>query len=63
MQKHTDILKRIEYERRLGARIIAKLQGMLQTRSKAVLKTPEGFNPQFEDLICHAGGQLPHHRK
>lgn len=56
MQKHTDILKRIEYERRLGPRIIAKLQGMLQTRAKAALKTPEGFNLQFEDLIRNAGG-------
>ncbi len=27
---------------------------MLQTRAKTALKTPEGFNLQFEDLICNA---------
>ncbi len=43
-----------EYERRLGLRIIPKLSGMLQTRGKRVLKNPEGFNLEFEDLITDA---------
>ncbi len=43
-----------EYERRLGLRIIPKLSGMLQTRGKRVLKNPEGFNLDFEDLITDA---------
>ena len=43
-----------EYERRLGLRIIPKLSGMLQTRGKRVLKNPEGFNLEFEDLINDA---------
>ena len=43
-----------DYERRLGPRILPKLHGMLQTRGKRVLKTPEGFNLQFEDLIGDA---------
>lgn len=54
MQSHTEFLERIEYERRLGPRIMARLQGMLQMRVKRVLKTPKGFNPDFEDLICDA---------
>ena len=43
-----------DYERRLGPRIIPHLRGMLQTRAKRVLKTPEGFNLEFEDLIGDA---------
>ena len=43
-----------ECERRLGLRIIPKLSGMLQTRGKRVLKNPEGFNLEFEDLITDA---------
>ena len=43
-----------DYERRLGPRIIPQLRGMLQTRGKRVLKNPDGFNLQFEDLIVDA---------
>ncbi len=41
MKNHTEYLDLIEYERRLGLRILAKLQGMLQTRAKRVLKPPK----------------------
>ena len=54
MQDQIDNLFGREYERRLGLRIITKVTGSVQTRAKRVLKNPEGFNLQFEDLIVDA---------
>ena len=56
MQGHLGNLIGREYERRLGLRIIPKISGILQTRGsgKRVLKNPEGFNLEFEELITDA---------